>query len=91
MRSRTRIRAHARRPGTKAVVLDAESVPFIDVTAATMLAELALDLERDGVALVLARDIGQVRDVLRSLADGPPIRTYPTLDEAVDAAGDASA
>ena len=42
--------AHARRSRARqAVVLDAETVPFIDVTAATMLAELAAELERDGV------------------------------------------
>ena len=82
---RGQIRAHAARPGIRAVVLDAESVPFIDVTAATMLAALVADLARDGVELVLARDIGQVRDILRELADGPPIRTYPTIREAIEA------
>ena len=82
---RARIRTRASQPGTKAVVLDAETVPFIDVTAATMLMELAAEVERDGAALLIARDIGQVGDVLRGVADGPPIRTYPTVEEAVDA------
>ena len=82
---RARIRTRASQPGTKAVVLDAETVPFIDVTAATMLVELAAEVERDGAALLIARDIGQVGDVLRGVADGPPIRTYPTVEEAVDA------
>ena len=82
---RARIRTRASQPGTKAVVLDAETVPFIDFTAATMLAELAAEVERDGVALLIARDIGQVGDVLRGVADGPPIRTYPTVEDAVDA------
>ena len=46
---------------TKAIVLDAETMPFVDVSAARMLEELAEDLRRDGVALVLARDVGQVQ------------------------------
>jgi hypothetical protein len=52
-----------------------------------MLAALAEDLERDGVALMLAREVGQVRDLL-SMAEGdkPAIRTYPSVRAAVDAA-----
>jgi sulfate permease, SulP family len=73
--------------GVKAIVLDAETVPYIDVTAARMLAELAGDLERRGVALLLARDIGQVRDVLRrSEGEWLRERVYPTVEEAVSAA-----
>jgi SulP family sulfate permease len=74
--------------GVRAVVIDAETVPFIDVTAATMLAALAEDLARDGVTLILAREVGQVRDLL-SVAEGgkPVIRTYPSVGAAVDAAG----
>jgi sulfate permease, SulP family len=74
--------------GTKAVVLDAETVPFIDVTAAQMLATVAEDLERDGIRLLLARDVGQVRDVLRREETGKPaaIRAYPTVQAAVTAA-----
>ena len=44
---------------TNAVVLDAETVPAIDVTAVNMLTELADDLRRDGVELVFARDVGE--------------------------------
>jgi anti-anti-sigma regulatory factor len=58
---------------TKAVVIDAETVPYIDVSAGRMLEELAADLQRDGVALVIARDIGQVRDVLRQTDAGEPL------------------
>jgi MFS superfamily sulfate permease-like transporter len=63
-------------------------VPFIDVTAAQMLEALAEDLERDGIQLLLARDVGQVRDILkRQEADHPvAIRTYPTVQAAVTAA-----
>ena len=83
---RKQVLAHAGE-GIKAVVIDAETVPFIDVTAATMLAALAEDLERDGVVLILAREVGQVRDLL-GVAEGdkPLIRTYPSVRAAVDAA-----
>jgi hypothetical protein len=47
-----------------AVVLDAETIPNVDITAARMLAGLADDLERRGVSLVTAKEIGQVWDFL---------------------------
>jgi anti-anti-sigma factor len=74
--------------GTKTIVIDGETVPFIDMTAAHMLESLAEDLERDGIQLLLARDVGQVRDVLeRQEADHPvAIRAYPTVQAAVTAA-----
>jgi SulP family sulfate permease len=79
------IRAHAAEPGTRAVVLDAETAPFIDVSAARMLIEVATDLRRSGVELVIARDVGQVRDVLRTAGAGTR-RVFPTVGQAVDAA-----
>jgi sulfate permease, SulP family len=60
-------------------------MPFIDVTAATMLGQLASDLEREGIGLVLARDIGQVRDLLGASDAGGLLRAYPTIDDAVTA------
>ena len=81
---RRRVREAAARDGVHAIVLDAETIPYVDVTAAEMLAGLAEDLERIGVELVLARDIGPVRDVLRR-ADVEVERVYPTVAEAVDA------
>jgi MFS superfamily sulfate permease-like transporter len=57
-----------------------ETVPFIDLTAAQMLADLRRDLTRDGVRLLLARDVGQVRDVLRR-AETPDLveHVHPTV------------
>jgi sulfate permease, SulP family len=80
------VRAHAAEPSVRAVVLDAQTIPFVDVTAARMLAQLGGDLEREDVRLVLARDIGQVRDVLRR-AEGErlPLSAYPTVREAIEA------
>jgi sulfate permease, SulP family len=83
---RKRIRGLSSAEGVRAIVLDAETMPFIDMTAATMLTELERDLERSGTKLVLARDIGQVRDFIRAASDdhaGPP--TYPTVQQAVEA------
>ena len=78
------IRSAARRDDVHAVVIDAETMPFIDVTAAQVLDQLARELRADGVRLVIARDIGQVRDVLDT-APGDSIldASYPTVDEAV--------
>jgi len=60
------VREAAAREGTEAVVLDAETVPYVDVGVVRMLDGLAEGLEPRGVQLLLARDVGQVRDVLRS-------------------------
>jgi SulP family sulfate permease len=69
------------------VVLDAETVPAIDVTAVHMLAELAGSLEREGVRLLVTRQIGQVRDVVGQVAtDTTPEGVYPTVQAAVQAA-----
>jgi anti-anti-sigma factor len=85
---RAAVRAHAAIPGTRAVVLDAETAPFIDVTAARMLLDLTGDLRRQGVELVISRDVGQVRDVLRRAEDQATLpRTFPSVQDAVDAVG----
>jgi sulfate permease, SulP family len=84
---RQRVRAHAATKGTRVVVLDAETVPAIDVTAVHMLAELTQSLEREGVRLLVTREIGQVRDVVGHVAtDTTPEGVYPTVRAAVQAA-----
>lgn len=79
--------AHVERSRAAAVVLDAETVPTIDVTAVRMLDGLADDLDRRGVRIAIARDVGQVRDLLVEAGRGPgsPVRTYPTVRAAVAA------
>ena len=57
---RRAVKRHARRSATRGVVLDAEAVAFIDVTAVRMLDELASDIGREGQRLVIAHDVGQV-------------------------------
>jgi MFS superfamily sulfate permease-like transporter len=84
---RAQIRKSAESASARAVVLDAETSPSIDVTAAQMLADLAVNLRSRGTRLLVARDVGQVRDVLRRV-EVPEIvvGVYPTVDAAVEAA-----
>jgi anti-anti-sigma factor len=84
---RQSVRAHAAEAGCRVVVLDAATVPTIDVTAVHMLAELAESLQREGVRLLVTREIGQVRDVVGQVAtDTTPEGVYPTVQAAVQAA-----
>jgi sulfate permease, SulP family len=84
---RQSVRAHAAKAGTRVVVLDAETAPSIDVTAVHMLTELAGSLAREGVRLLVSRQIGQVRDVVGQVAtDTTPEGVYPTVRAAVQAA-----
>jgi MFS superfamily sulfate permease-like transporter len=79
-----------RTPTTMIVVLDAESNPFIDISAAEMLAQLAATLRRDGIEPRIARDIGQFRDVMRSaVPEGFHHEVFRTIDEAINAAPEA--
>ncbi|WUK72656.1 STAS domain-containing protein [Kribbella sp. NBC_00359] len=70
-------------------MLDAQTVPFVDITAAQMLIDLTQDLARESVDLLVARDIGQVRDLLQSAgAEGTLTDVHQTVELAVDAARD---
>jgi SulP family sulfate permease len=80
------IRAQARAPGVTTVVLDAESIPFVDFTAITALRNTAQDLEGSGVHLVIAHDIGQVRDLFEAAGAQEILEhLYPSVQAAVDA------
>jgi high affinity sulfate transporter 1 len=72
---------------TRAVVIDAETTPAIDVSATDMLIALAAELRRRGVRLLVAHGIGQIRDVLRNAGrDDDVLQTvYATVDEAIAA------
>ena len=50
---RGHLRAVESRPGTNAVMIDAETIPAIDVTAVRMLIEVADEQRAEGVDLVL--------------------------------------
>ena len=83
---RAAIEDAAKKPGTQTVVL-CETMPYVDVTAARMLTQLASGLRRPGVRLVLAAEIGQVRDMVAAVSgqDGTP-EYHRTVREAVAAA-----
>jgi MFS superfamily sulfate permease-like transporter len=86
VRSGVRAAVAAADPRPHAVVLDAQTVPYVDLTAVRMLDTLAADLEREGVELVLARDVGEVRDLVHHSARTPGLRrTYPTVRAALAA------
>jgi sulfate permease, SulP family len=80
-----RERVLAASQGHLAVVLDAETVPFIDVTAAQMLLSLHDELSRRGVRLLIARDVARVRDVLQRMSADSPPELYPSVAAAVAA------
>lgn len=83
-----RVRAEVARRDARAVVVDAETVPSIDISAVRALDALADDLERGGVRFAIARDVGQVRDILAEVADpGTVRRLYPTVRAAAAALG----
>ena len=66
------------------MVLDLETVPDVDLTAAKMLVEAREELRRTGSTLVYARDVGQVRDVLRAGGD-VDAAVYPSIAAALEA------
>ncbi|MFD1815861.1 SulP family inorganic anion transporter [Rhodococcus gannanensis] len=71
---------------TRLVVLDAETSPSIDVTAASMLAQLRDSLARRRIAFRIARPIGQFGDALGAAESGVlPVDVYPTVRAAVAA------
>jgi sulfate permease, SulP family len=81
------MRRHAFAPGIHALILDFQTVPELDVTAARMIGEFVEDAGRRDVRVLFARDIGQVRDLLEATHHGrlPPV--YATVAEAVAALG----
>lgn len=85
---RDQIRAHAADEHVRAVVIDAETVPTIDVTAGAMLLQLGRELQTQGKRLVLAREIGQVRDAIGQTGSGSApseLENYSTVRAAVAA------
>lgn len=83
---RSTVRDAAAKPGIRAVILDLEASPSVDVSAVRMLAELREELHARGSRLVLARNLGQVRDLMRrELGEGSVTDVYPTVAAAVTA------
>lgn len=72
--------------GAETVILDLETVPFVDVTAVRMLVALGEELQHGGTRIVIAHDLGQVGDLIAkgNVAKGID-GVYPTVAEAVAA------
>jgi len=66
------------------MIIDAEAITFVDVTAVRMLDDVADDLARRGQQLVIAHDLGQVGDLLATQPD-TALAVYPGIDEAIAA------
>lgn len=89
---RTTVREAAAQPGVRVVILDMESTPSVDVSAVRMLAELREDLQVRGSRLALARDLGQVRELLRrELGPDALPDVYPSIAAAAAALTDPGA
>jgi high affinity sulfate transporter 1 len=84
-RVRQTLREAAAQSGVTVVVLDAATVPYVDVSAAEMLAQSAEDLSTRGVSLIVAGQIGEVRDVIRETGVEPKLQAYPDVRSAVEA------
>lgn len=81
---RTRILHVTVDPDIRTIVLDAETIAFIDVTAAEMLARLADELAERNVRLVIAHGLSSVRHDLRVDSDGSGrIELFATVEQAV--------
>jgi SulP family sulfate permease len=71
--------------GIRAVVVDAETIPAIDLTAVEMIRQVREELEARQVRLLVAHDIGQVRDLLGG--DSPEgTWSYRAVEDALRAA-----
>jgi anti-anti-sigma factor len=76
-------------PGTRALVLDLEATTQLDTTSADMLAHLAVELDKRGVRLYLARVLHGVKEVLRRSGFGEkvgPDRFWHSISQCVRAA-----
>lgn len=81
---RAQVRQQVAATQARVVIIDAETVPSIDLTAVRVFDQLADDLERDGVRFAIARDVGQVHDLLDEAAQSETRRRlYPTVRAAV--------
>ncbi|ORM36013.1 sodium-independent anion transporter [Williamsia sp. 1135] len=68
---------------TRTIVLDAETSPFVDVSAVSMLVELHGALAHKGVSFRIARDVGQFRDVIHAAAPDTDLQIFPTVAQAL--------
>jgi SulP family sulfate permease len=67
--------------GYKALVLDFTAVPFIDSTAANVVAGVARRTQREGVSLVIAGATSAARTMLAAAGVGPGVAIYSATAE----------
>ena len=78
------IRSTATRADVHTIVIDAETVPFIDVTAAQVLDQVARELRGGWRPGGDRPQLGQVRDVIHATpGDSILDAAFPTVDQAV--------
>ncbi len=86
-RDRVRERRTAADPPARAILVDAEAIHDLDITAAEMLKELTSELATDGVELLFARVHQTVREMMQRSgvedAVGPD-HIYPSVQAGVD-------
>ena len=84
---RKRVVRLSRSPGTRWILVAAESVTDVDVTACDMLMKLTEDLQERGIALVFAELQDPVRRKIEQYEDQaiPANRFYPSVHAAEDA------
>jgi SulP family sulfate permease len=73
-------------PPARAILVDAEAIHSVDLTAAEMLKELATDLATDGIELMFASVHQSARDIMERVGVHAiaPDRIYPSVQDAVD-------
>ena len=86
-RDRVRMAVHAADPPPTWVLIAAEPISDIDITASQMLADLDAELAADGIELAFAEVQSTVRDWLRryDVFDGDAPRSYGSVKEGVEA------
>jgi SulP family sulfate permease len=87
-RSRVESLLAAAEDPVKCIVIDAESMPGVDVTAAEMLKEFLVGLENKGIVVALARAKASVRKMLADTGVTDQIgqdKFFPSVRTAVDA------
>ena len=80
---RQRIEEAAAEDGVQAVLVDAEAIPFIDMTAAEMLIRAGESLRKDGKRLLMAHELGQVQELITTTEPGEALETHRTVADAV--------
>jgi len=84
-KSLLRPKSSGQRTGPRGVVLDAEAISFVDVTAVRMLDVLSEELDHAGQRLVIAHELGQVGDLLTGPGSTIILHLDPSIDDTIRA------